>query len=103
MTRETYKLVVAIGVLINGPLYLAGCFIAGLLLGNAVAWRLALAGAGVFAWIGVAAFAAQLVWQIARLDISDPALCLRVFKSNRDAGLILFAGLLVDAVMRTNL
>jgi 4-hydroxybenzoate polyprenyltransferase len=52
------------------------------------------------AWIGLAAFAGQLVWQIRRLDISDPALCLRVFKSNRDAGLLLFAGLLVDAVMR---
>jgi 4-hydroxybenzoate polyprenyltransferase len=68
-----------------------------------IAGALMLAGAGVAAWIGLAAFAAQLVWQIARLDISDPALCLRVFKSNRDAGLILFAGLLVDAVMRTNL
>jgi 4-hydroxybenzoate polyprenyltransferase len=61
---------------------------------------LALTGAGAFAWIGVAVFAAHLVWQIARLDISDTALCLRVFKSNRDAGLLLFAGLLVDAVMR---
>src|ERR1700719_3671829 len=61
---------------------------------------LALAGAGVAAWIGLAAFAAHLVWQIRRLEISDPALCLRVFKSNRDAGLLLFAGLLADAVMR---
>jgi 4-hydroxybenzoate polyprenyltransferase len=68
-----------------------------------IAGAFALAGAGVFAWIGLAAFAAQLVWQITRLDISDPALCLRVFKSNREAGLILFAGLLIDAVMRTNL
>ncbi|MEO6843118.1 MAG: 4-hydroxybenzoate octaprenyltransferase [Bradyrhizobium sp.] len=61
---------------------------------------LALTGAGAFAWIGLAMFAAHLAWQIARLDISDTALCLRVFKSNRDAGLLLFAGLLVDAVMR---
>jgi 4-hydroxybenzoate polyprenyltransferase len=52
------------------------------------------------AWIGLAAFAAHLAWQIRRLNITDPALCLRVFKSNRDAGLLLFAGLLVDAVMR---
>jgi 4-hydroxybenzoate polyprenyltransferase len=52
------------------------------------------------AWIALAAFAAHLAWQIARLDISDPTLCLRVFKSNRDAGLLLFAGLLTDAVMR---
>jgi 4-hydroxybenzoate polyprenyltransferase len=64
---------------------------------------LVLAGAGWFAWLGLAAFALHLAIQIRRLDISDPALCLRVFKSNRDAGLILFAGLLVDAVMRANL
>ena len=50
--------------------------------------------------IGLAAFAAHLAWQIARLDISDPALCLRIFRSNRDAGLLLFAGLLADAGMR---
>ncbi|MGB9114811.1 MAG: 4-hydroxybenzoate octaprenyltransferase, partial [Bradyrhizobium sp.] len=42
---------------------------------------------------------AHLVWQIRRLKIGDPALCLRIFKSNRDAGLLLFAGLLADAVM----
>ena len=52
------------------------------------------------AWLGLAAFAVHLGWQIRRLEISDPALCLRLFKSNRDAGLLLFAGLLVDAVMR---
>jgi len=61
---------------------------------------LGLAGAGPPAWIGLAAFAAHLVWQIGRLEIGDPALCLRIFKSNRDAGLLLFAGLLADAVMR---
>jgi 4-hydroxybenzoate polyprenyltransferase len=61
---------------------------------------LALAGSGFAAWIGLAAFAAHLAWQINRLRIGDAALCLRVFKSNRDAGLLLFAGLLVDALMR---
>jgi len=61
---------------------------------------LALSGAGVAAWIGLAAFAVHLGWQIARLRIEDPALCLRVFKSNRDAGLLLFAGLLLDALLR---
>src|SRR6266849_5265787 len=64
---------------------------------------LLLAGAGFPAWIGLAAFAAHLVWQIKRLEIGDPALCQRIFKSNRDAGLLLFAGLLVDAVMRANM
>ena len=53
------------------------------------------------AWIGLAAFAAHLAWQIGRLEIGNSPLCLRIFKSNRDAGLLLFAGLLADAVMRT--
>jgi len=59
-----------------------------------------LGGARWPAWIGLIAFALHLVWQIRRLDISDPLLCKRIFYSNRDAGLLLFAGLLVDAVMR---
>jgi 4-hydroxybenzoate polyprenyltransferase len=58
-----------------------------------------LAGARWPAWIGLVAFAANLAWQIRRLKIDDPALCKRLFYSNRDAGLLLFAGLLVDAVM----
>ena len=52
------------------------------------------------AWIGLAAFALHLIWQIRKLDIADPALCLHIFKSNRDAGLLLFAGLLIDAATR---
>ena len=54
------------------------------------------------AWIGLAAFAAHLVWQVRTIRIDDSALCLRLFKSNRDAGLLLFAGLLVDAVLRSS-
>jgi 4-hydroxybenzoate polyprenyltransferase len=61
---------------------------------------LGLAGVRWPAWVGLVAFAAHLAWQIRALDISNPALCLRIFKSNRDAGLLLFAGLLADAVMR---
>jgi 4-hydroxybenzoate polyprenyltransferase len=67
-----------------------------------IGMALASAGAHWPAWTGLAAFAAHLVWQIVRLDISNPALCLRVFKSNRDAGLLLFAGLLADAGMRAS-
>jgi 4-hydroxybenzoate polyprenyltransferase len=55
------------------------------------------AGAGVVSALALAAFAAHLAWQVVRLDIDDPDNCLRVFKSNRDAGLILFAGLVIDA------
>lgn len=58
------------------------------------------AGAGVVFSLGLLAFAAHLAWQIRRLDIADPASCLTVFKSNRDAGLILFAGFVLDAAAR---
>ena len=68
-----------------------------LLIGTAFA----LAGVRWPAWLGLVVFAAHLVWQIARMDIRDSALCLKVFKTNRDAGLLLFAGLLADAVLRS--
>jgi 4-hydroxybenzoate polyprenyltransferase len=58
------------------------------------------AGAGLVFVFGLGAFALHLGWQIARLDIGDPDNCLAVFKSDRDAGLILFAGLLLDAALR---
>jgi 4-hydroxybenzoate polyprenyltransferase len=57
------------------------------------------AGAGIVFALGLCAFAAHLIWQIVRLDISDPDNCLAVFKSDRDAGLLLFAALLVDAAL----
>lgn len=57
------------------------------------------AGVGVPAWIGLALFAAHLARQVVRLDIDDPALCLKLFLSNRDAGLILFAALALDAAL----
>jgi 4-hydroxybenzoate polyprenyltransferase len=60
----------------------------------------AFAGAGWPFALGLIAFAAHLAWQIGRLDIADPDNCLAVFKSDRDAGLILFAGLLLDAALR---
>ena len=58
------------------------------------------AGAGVVFGLGLAAFAAHLAWQIRAIDIADPALCLRLFKSNRDAGLILFGAMILDAMVR---
>lgn len=60
-----------------------------------------LAGGRWPAWLGLAGFAAHLAWQIVRLNIDDAASCLRIFKSNRDAGLLLFAGLLADAALRS--
>ena len=61
------------------------------------------AGAGPVFAAGVALFAAHLIWQVRRLDIADPALCLAVFKSNRDAGLVLFAAIALDGLVRHGL
>ena len=55
------------------------------------------AGGGLIFALGLLAFAAHLARQVARLDIADPDNCLAVFKSDRDAGLILFAGLVLQA------
>jgi 4-hydroxybenzoate polyprenyltransferase len=57
------------------------------------------AGGGVVFVLGLVVFAAHLAWQVARLDINDPVNCLVVFKSNRDAGLILFATLMLAAAL----
>jgi 4-hydroxybenzoate polyprenyltransferase len=55
-------------------------------------------GGGVLAFAGVLTFALHLARQIRRIDVNDPALCLELFRSNRDAGLLLFAGLALDAL-----
>ena len=59
-----------------------------------------LANAGPAAYSGAAAFAAHLAWQVREIEPRDGARALRLFRSNRDAGLILFAGLSLDAFLR---
>lgn len=59
-----------------------------------------LAGAGIVFAIGLTVFALHFAWQVKSIDIDDPALCLRIFRSNRDAGLILFAALVCDGFAR---
>lgn len=58
-----------------------------------------MAGGRLIFTLGLIAFAAHLAWQVTRLDIDDPAHCLVLFKSNRDAGLILFGAMLMDAAV----
>ena len=58
------------------------------------------AGAGLAFALGLSAFAAHLAWQIRSIAIDDPDSCLRIFRSNRDAGLILFAALVLDAALK---
>ena len=49
--------------------------------------------------MGLALAALHLAWQIRRVDIDTPALCRCVFKSNRDFGLIVLAGMVAAKVL----
>lgn len=75
--------------------------------GVATAYALAVAGLGPGFWLllgtgiwvaALVAMALHLAWQSYRLDAGDPAMALRLFKSNRDAGLILTAGLVINQI-----
>ncbi|MBX9760894.1 MAG: 4-hydroxybenzoate octaprenyltransferase [Beijerinckiaceae bacterium] len=59
-----------------------------------------LAGGGFFAFAGLAGFCAHMAWQLAVVRVGDPPLALRLFRANRDAGLILFAGLALDGMLK---
>ena len=79
-------------------LFIAGMF--ALTLGL-IALALAKVGVGIAAWLGLAAFAVHLGWQLATLERDNAANALRLFRTNRDAGLLLFAGLALDAILAT--
>ena len=77
-------------------------------LGVGVFYGLAVAFAAVAGWsadlgagfFGVLiAYAAHLGWQVQSLRADDPALALRLFKSNREAGLILLAAIGLGALV----
>jgi len=57
-----------------------------------------LAGAGPVFFIAVAVAGVHAGWQITRLDINDAGTCLRLFRANRDFGLIIFTGAVIDAL-----
>jgi 4-hydroxybenzoate polyprenyltransferase len=60
---------------------MAAAVLAALLpLGRPLQLALALGGVWGFGW--------HMAWQLVRLDTNDPARCLMLFRSNRDAGLI---------------
>ncbi|MEN9755388.1 MAG: hypothetical protein RLZ07_1770 [Pseudomonadota bacterium] len=58
------------------------------------------AGAGWVAYGAAAMFSAHLFSQALKIRLEDGALALRLFRSNRNAGLLLFAGLALDAAVR---
>ncbi len=57
------------------------------------------AGAGPIAWLGLLGFALHLGWQVWHIAEHDPRRAHALFRSNRDAGLILFAGLIAQALI----
>jgi 4-hydroxybenzoate polyprenyltransferase len=59
------------------------------------------AGLGLAAWLGVAAFAAHLGWQVGKVRLDDKRGALLLFRANRDAGILLFGGLFVEAAARS--
>lgn len=61
-----------------------------------------LVGAGSIYFAGLGVAAAHAAWQVSNLDIDDPGNCLRLFKSNRDFGLIIFAGAVLDSLARAS-
>ncbi|WP_018182638.1 4-hydroxybenzoate octaprenyltransferase [Kaistia granuli] len=69
--------------------------------GSTLFWAGALVAAGVgwIAWLGLALLAAHLAWQVATVRLDDDALALRLFKSNWPAGLVFFAGLVLDGLV----
>ena len=64
-----------------------------------IAAAFAQAGAGLVSFGGLGLFALHLGWQVARIDRNDGAGALRLFRSNRDAGLILFAAMTLDCLI----
>jgi 4-hydroxybenzoate polyprenyltransferase len=79
------------------PRWLAGFFTAALVLFALAGWA---AGAGTFWYLGLLAAALHATWQVRGLDIDDPKRCLQLFRANRDFGLIILSGAVLDLLLR---
>ena len=80
----------ALGLLTSKPWLVAFYLIAAVLFGIA-GFSAAL---GWIFWVGLAAGTAQLMWQVAAVDLDAPKDCLAKFKSNRLLGWLLLAGII---------
>ncbi|MGB1235494.1 MAG: 4-hydroxybenzoate octaprenyltransferase [Planktomarina sp.] len=63
-------------------------YLSALLMASAVEMTGASGWQLIIALIGVAGFAAHLIWQLRTMDINDNSTLLHLFRANRDAGLI---------------
>jgi 4-hydroxybenzoate polyprenyltransferase len=59
-----------------------------------------LVNTGPLAWIGLFGFCLHLGWQIHHINLHKPEMALKLFRSNRDAGLILALTLSLDPLSR---
>lgn len=84
----------------HAQLAIGGCFLLCVLLIAMAVW---LVEGGASAWLGLAGFAAHLAWQVSHIAGVTPTVALRLFRSNWAAGLLLAAGLAMDAVVRFGL
>lgn len=60
-----------------------------------IAFSFLLAGVGIVAYLGLAAAALMLAWQIRTLNIDDPEQCLALFKFNGTVGFSIFLALAI--------
>ena len=73
-----------------------GLFFAGAVLFAALA--IFASGGGIYAALGLTGFAVHLGWQVASLQPGNADRCLMQFRSNRNAGLLLFAGFALETL-----
>jgi 4-hydroxybenzoate polyprenyltransferase len=76
--------------------WLAGFFAASLALIDTSLW---LVSAPLTAHIGLAAAALHAAWQVSRFDDTNAALCLQLFRANRNFGLLICVGLLIGCLI----
>jgi 4-hydroxybenzoate polyprenyltransferase len=76
----------AVGILFAGAVLLAEA-------------ALLTAKVGLLSQMGLVAFAAHLAWQVRTINPEDQQKALMLFRSNRDAGLLLFAGIALDGMI----
>ena len=74
-------------------LYAFNCAAIGLMLAGGIA-----AGMGIVFIFAMALPALHLYWQMRHVRVDDPALCLKLFRSNRNTGFLILVALLIGAI-----
>jgi 4-hydroxybenzoate polyprenyltransferase len=75
----------------RSPVWIGGFFAATLVLAGVAGHSIGIAWPF---WIGIAGCAAHFGWQLMRLQIDEPAICLKLFRANAQLGWIMLLGLL---------